>query len=118
MSETPPRVQSAAKDRRLSGDDLRVYIKLQAWLSPTDFLPVRAAALAFDLYGNEFDPRPAEAWQAQNVAKSMRRLVQLGYLVRGPDQQSQKSKARRPLKTYLLQIPVPKVVTGTTSKAA
>lgn len=93
----------AAKDKRLTRVDLGVYLLLQNWLSPEEFLPLRAAALAFELYAT-VDSGATHEWHDNNVARSVRRLIRFGYLDRGEPIPSP-GRAQGTLRTYRLRVP-------------
>jgi hypothetical protein len=116
MSELSVRLLFASRDRRLRGFDLRVFTLLHTWLNDTDFLPVRLDALANDLHNDpSAPPLPPPRDMVHNVARTMRRLVEIGYLETGP---TRRGRRRTPLKTYRFNKTLPRIVTGATKAAA
>jgi hypothetical protein len=116
MSELSVRLLFASRDRRVRGFDLRVFTLLHTWLNDTDFLPVRIDALANDLHNDPSAlPLPTPDHLVDNVARTMRRLVGIGYLQTGP---TRKGRRRTPLKTYRFNKTLPRIVTGATKVAA
>lgn len=77
----------ARRNRRLSGTDWAVLIELQLDLDVIEFRPLMIQSMAFEL-GLDFSA----------AARSVRRLLELGYLVEG-----EKSDKHR---TYRLRLPV------------
>lgn len=110
------RLMLALRDRtRVRGDDLRVLVALNGWLSTDEYLPVRPSALAREVYRDPVSTvvadRAKERWQEVNIARSLDRLVGFGYLGAGP------RDPRSGDRTFRLSMP-PLCSTGASTQAA
>lgn len=76
----------ARRNRRLSGTDWAVLVELQLDLDVSEFRPLMIQGMAFEL-GLDFSA----------AARSLRRLIEFGYLVEGARAERQR--------TYRLRLP-------------
>ncbi len=116
MIGMPHHIVMCAKDRRLAADDRAVLILLTAgWLGDREFLPVRATALASELYDDPITPVPIRPWHGKNVSRAIRRLVLFGYLDKGDEVVVRILGNTGRLRTYRLRIPPTRVAPAATS---
>jgi hypothetical protein len=88
----------ARTSRQLSGTDWSVLVHLQLELDPVEFRPVKINAIRHEL-GLKFSP----------TARSVRRLIEFGYLGEGGRHEG--------LRTYRLRVPAPRDRSVTTRAA-